>query len=151
MDECGRYFWLNGYSWDAVSDELLQEVKVGKEGVSAGGNIYKMIVVPTIKQMPLKTFERLMELAEAGATVAFYGTLPSDVPGLIHLEHDRNKLYSLKDELRFVEKGKVRIAHSSHASAHNRLFQSLDYIMHTIYNPHLELSNPKILYLQDSK
>lgn len=60
--------------------------------------------------MPLKTFERLMELVKAGATVAFYGTLPSDVPGLIDLEHDRNKLFSLKDRLRFVEKGKVCIA-----------------------------------------
>ena len=101
---------LNGYSWDAVSDQLLQEVKVGKDGVSAGGNTYKMIVVPKIKHMPLKTFERLMELVKAGATVAFYGTLPSDVPGLIDLEHDRNKLFSLKDRLRFVEKGKVCIA-----------------------------------------
>jgi len=110
MDECGRYLWLNGYSWDAVSDQLLQEVKVGKDGVSAGGNTYKMIVVPKIKHMPLKTFERLMELVRAGATVAFYGTLPSDVPGLINLEHDRNKLFSLKDKLKFVDKGKVCIA-----------------------------------------
>lgn len=110
MDECGRYLWANGYSWDAVSDKLVQNVTFEKVGLVAGGNTYKVLMIPRLKYMPLDTFKRLMDLAGAGATIAFYGELPSDVPGLVNLEHKKSELASLKKKLQFVEEGKVHVA-----------------------------------------
>ncbi|CCY38509.1 uncharacterized protein BN472_02703 [Tannerella sp. CAG:118] len=109
MDECGRYLLSKGYSWDAVSDKLLQNVKVKKDKLTAGGNTYKTIIVPKMKYMPVETFEKLIDLSKAGATVSFYGNLPSDIPGLAHLKQDRKKLESLKKRLHFTDEGDIRI------------------------------------------
>lgn len=73
-----------GYGFDYVSDRLLQE------HVSASD--YRAIVVPPTEHMPPETFARLLDLAQAGATVIFVARLPSDVPGLSRLEERRRQL-----------------------------------------------------------
>lgn len=109
MDECGRYLLAKGYSWDAVSDKLLQNIKVKKNELTAGGNAYKTIIVPKMKYMPVETFERLINLSKDGATISFYGDLPSDIPGLARLKQNREKLKSLKEKLHFTNVGNLRI------------------------------------------
>lgn len=108
MGKCGRFLLSNGYSWDAASDKLLQEVTFKDGRLLAGGNAYKVIIVPELEYMPVATFAKLLGLAKAGATVLFYGGLPSDVPGLAHLDRDRKRMEHLKKGLSFVEEGDVR-------------------------------------------
>ncbi len=108
MGECGRFLLSNGYSWDAASDKLLQEVAVKDGKLLAGGNHYKVVMVPELEYMPVNTFAKLLDLSKAGATVLFYGGLPADVPGLAHLERDRKRMQHLKEELSFAGEGNVR-------------------------------------------
>jgi len=110
MDVCAKYLLDNGYTWDAITDKQLLNVKTNGAELQTGGNSYKNIVVPKLEYIPLKTFEQLMALANAGAVITFHEQLPSDVPGLAGLEKDRRKLKSLKDKLNFKTNGDVRIA-----------------------------------------
>jgi hypothetical protein len=81
-----------GYAYDLVSDRLLAGAKAVGGGIEIGGNRYKVVVVPKGRVMPAATVAKLIDLARAGATVAFVGSLPSDVPGLSELEKRRAEL-----------------------------------------------------------
>ena len=110
LKECLEYFTNEGYSWDAISDRQLMNVSYKKPSLRTGGNDYKTVVVPAIQYMAFGTFEKLMNLANNGATILFHRQLPSDVPGLAHLEQDQMKMNLLKEKLSFTEKGNLRIA-----------------------------------------
>ena len=60
--------------FDFISDRLLAQL----DGAVAGTTI----LVPGARLIPLASFERLRQLAQAGAVVVFTGDLPRDVPGL---------------------------------------------------------------------
>ncbi len=86
-----------GYDVDYVSDMLLDSVSPDGNGklVSAGDNIYRGVIVPNVKIIPVSTLKRLIELAENGGRVIFVGTIPSDVPGLSDIEARRSELNQL--------------------------------------------------------
>ncbi|MCH5241013.1 MAG: glycosyl hydrolase family 2 [Muribaculaceae bacterium] len=89
-----------GYDLDYISDSLLNEITVRGNKLSAkGGAKYNGIIIPPVRYMQHSTLQRLLELAENGATVIFVGTLPSDVPGLSDLENRRNIFKSLVSAL----------------------------------------------------
>ncbi|MCX7048947.1 MAG: glycosyl hydrolase [Candidatus Sumerlaeota bacterium] len=75
--------WKRGFCFDYISDRQLAAAKATASGVEApGGDSYKVIVVPPCGQMPLASFEKLLDLAGSGATIIFHDRLPGDVPGL---------------------------------------------------------------------
>ncbi|MCM1076429.1 MAG: glycosyl hydrolase family 2 [Bacteroides sp.] len=90
-----------GYDADYVSDELLDHLTVNARGAltAEGGAEYKAVIVPPARFMQPATLERMLALAREGATVAFIGTLPSDVPGLSQLDSRRSKLTALTSTL----------------------------------------------------
>ncbi|MDN3669490.1 glycosyl hydrolase [Echinicola jeungdonensis] len=110
LGECGKYLSENGYSWDAISDNQLMDVKTEGSGLLAGGNHYQTILVPKMDLMPLETLEKLMELAENGASVLFLKNLPMDVPGLGDLDARKEKMKTLKAKISFVEKAGSKVA-----------------------------------------
>jgi hypothetical protein len=71
-----------GYTFDYVSDRLLAGVNVANGALETGGARYRALVVTETTLMPLATMEKLLALAEAGATVIFHKGTPTDVPGL---------------------------------------------------------------------
>ena len=90
-----RALWQEGggYGFDYVSDRLLTDhVSVSQGRLVAGGGEYQAVVVPPTEHMPDQTFARLLDLAQAGATVIFVQRLPSDVPGLGGLDERRRRL-----------------------------------------------------------
>lgn len=98
----------SGYSMDFISDRLLDSTAV---------NSYQALVFPSCELMPLKTLEKALSLAAAGATVIFEA-LPEDVPGLDRLGERRQAFRELlqkmdfktvSDSLREYETGKGRI------------------------------------------
>lgn len=111
MKACGDFLTESGYSWDAISDKQLLDVSY-REGTlhTEGSSRYKVVVIPETLYMPAGTFEQLMGLAKAGATVVFHKTLPEDVPGLADLENNRRRMRALKEQLVFKEKANVRLA-----------------------------------------
>ncbi len=88
-----------GYSFDYVSDAQLMQTKItdeargpkGAKTLSTPGHRYKVLVVPAAMRMPLETLKKILDLAEAGATVVMAGA-PADVPGLGRLE-ERQKAF----------------------------------------------------------
>jgi hypothetical protein len=89
----GRLMWDRGYSFDCVSDQLLQSsVSVSGTQLKAKSGSYRTLLVPESTLMPPQTLERMVELARNGATIIVAGALPSDVPGLGNLEARRQQL-----------------------------------------------------------
>ena len=92
--------WAGGFTFDYVSDKLLAEAQV-KNGMVRfeGGAAYKAIVIPRCKYIPEKMMEELARLAEGGAKLIFYGSLPEKVSGFDHFEEKQEKLELLKQEI----------------------------------------------------
>ncbi len=90
-----------GLDPDYLSDALVADLSVAEDGsiVSKGGNVYKSIIIPPVKYMPVATLEALKNLKDQGGNVIFVEKLPVDVPGLGNLEERRAKLNELKCEL----------------------------------------------------
>jgi hypothetical protein len=97
-----RLLWNHGYGFDYVSDRLLGKVRVQSGGLETGGSRYRVVVVPPTDHIPLATLEKLLELADGGATVIFQDRLPRDVPGLGDLENRRLRLKALLGQLKLA-------------------------------------------------
>lgn len=73
----------NGITWDAINDDsIVAEDTVYSDGrISAnGGNMTYQAIIVDAAQLPVATMEKLAALAEAGATVIFYGAAPAQQP-----------------------------------------------------------------------
>jgi hypothetical protein len=71
-----------GYGIDLISDRQLAEVKVENGLLMVGGLAYKALVLPTSETVPLATLEKLVALADSGATVQADGDLPTSASGM---------------------------------------------------------------------
>jgi hypothetical protein len=80
----------NGYSFDYVSDKQIGNL-VAENGKlkSKGGAIYQTIVMPQCEFIPASTLQKLVQLAEEGATVIAFEGLPKNVSGFGNLESNR--------------------------------------------------------------
>jgi hypothetical protein len=92
-----------GYTYDYISDLQLIETYVQENNIRTFGTSYKTIVITECKFIPLETFRHFFTLAETGAVIIFYRSLPDDVPGLWDLEQRQETLRTLKDQLDFKE------------------------------------------------
>jgi len=95
IGKLAKKLWERGYTFDYVSDELLQKARVTNDGLDVSGNKYRVIVVPACEHMPVETLQKLVTLANAGATVIFENHLPGDVPGAADLEKRRDNFQEL--------------------------------------------------------
>jgi len=108
--------WLNekGYAFDYLSDQQLQEIEFNNGMLLTKGAAYKTIVVPRSEHMPLKTWDKLVALASAGATIIIHHSLPEDVPGWFELEERRAALQTSFAEMNFESiKGNVLMSRIS--------------------------------------
>lgn len=85
-----------GYTFDYISDKLLANCKSNQgEIVTEGSAVYKAIVVPETKYIPLETLEKLQVLQAQGCKVYFDGKLPEKVPGAFNFAEREKKLADL--------------------------------------------------------
>lgn len=126
IGESASYLYERGYTWDYITDKMLQEAVSVSDGkiVTKGGSRYGTIIVPKCDKMLLGTFEKLLELARKGAVVMIEEALPEDVPGLDELERRRASLAKLKASLSFTENGAVSVA--SHGKGRIYVSRDLD-------------------------
>ncbi|OCX51851.1 glycoside hydrolase [Mucilaginibacter sp. PPCGB 2223] len=91
-----------GYSFDFISDKQIggSSVVNGQIVTKADAQSRKVLVVPACRFMPLGTLDKIIALAQAGATVIMQ-KLPEDVPGLANLEVRQSKLKSSLVALKF--------------------------------------------------
>jgi hypothetical protein len=91
-----------GYGYDFISDKQVQQVQASGAGLrTSGGAQYQTVLVPAARTMPLATWQHLVQLAQAGATVAVQGALPTDVPGLGDLARRQASFKKLVGQLQF--------------------------------------------------
>lgn len=100
-----------GYDLDYVSDSLLTVLSTRPDGSlrSLSDTRYRAIIVPGVKMMQPQTLRRLAALARDGATIAFAGGLPADVPGLGHLDGRREELQAILADMPAVKAGETAI------------------------------------------
>ncbi len=79
-----KLMWDRGFTFDYISDRLLQNVEFSNGKLKTGDAKYKTIVVPKCSYMPFETLKKLMELVSQGATVIFHERFPYDVPGFLN-------------------------------------------------------------------
>lgn len=103
-----------GYDVDYVSDAIIGTLIAKNGQLVAGGNShYKAIIVPEARLMPEQTLEKLLSLAEQGATVIFAGRYPESVPGYADLSRRMAVFDRLKARMSgnsFTGKGRVLLA-----------------------------------------
>lgn len=88
--------WQRGYGFDQISDRMLAGATCENGNVVSGGNIYKAIVIPKCRIMPMETLKKMNDLARAGAKVIVEDSLPADVPGFADLDHRHAQFEELK-------------------------------------------------------
>jgi alpha-L-rhamnosidase len=96
----GERLWERGYGFDCVSDRLLAEaITVSGQGLQSRGGAYRVLLIAGCTHMPPETLERILRLAQDGATVLVAGAHPSDVPGLGDLEQRRARLRTAREAM----------------------------------------------------
>ncbi len=100
---CGKLVSLlnmNGYTWDYISDQQLNNIISIKKGlIQAPGGMYKAILVPASKYMPLQTMQQFQKLKELGAAILFIDALPQKVPGLLNYKVKEDSLRILNKKI----------------------------------------------------
>jgi len=102
--------YSKGYAFDYISDNQILGLKNKADQISTGGTSYQTVLMPSVKLIPLNTFEKIIALAKNGATILME-KLPEDVPGLGNLKERRAKFQELKSVLKFEsESGNIQKA-----------------------------------------
>ena len=70
-----------GYTFDYVSDLQIENTVFYESLLQTEGNIYKTLIVPDCKYIPVETFGQILMLANEGATIIFYGNFPGSISG----------------------------------------------------------------------
>jgi len=104
-------FLNNGFTYDYISDKQIQQLtSLNKKIISNNYSEYKTIIVPNCNFIPLNTIQKLIHLAEKGATIIFHKDFPSDVPGLYNLESRRKVYNEIIEKIKFISNGNYFIS-----------------------------------------
>jgi hypothetical protein len=102
FEEAAATLQKRGYTYDFISDAQLTATRLkGRRLVTGGGGVYRTLLVPSSRFVPLETWERIVALARDGANVVAFKGLPADVAGLADLARRRTRFTALRDGLLF--------------------------------------------------
>jgi hypothetical protein len=96
-----KTLWGNGYSFDYVSDEQINQLTVNSEGKLSvrSKSAYSLLVVPPVEYIDKRTLYRLDSLARSGATIVFTDRLPGNFAGYLARNDPPAELDNLKKSL----------------------------------------------------
>ncbi len=98
FEEAAATLQRRGFTYDFISDAQLAVTRVkGRELVTGAGGLYKTLLVPASRFIPLETWARILALARDGASVVAFRGLPADVAGLAELARRRSRFTALRD------------------------------------------------------
>ena len=101
--DLGTKLLESGFTFDFISDTQIENLDFGEGQLLSKGANYKTILIPECNFIPLETMEKLLVLAEKGATIIFENNLPLNVPGFSDLELRQAKFTALTNSLIFTE------------------------------------------------
>jgi Tol biopolymer transport system component len=102
---CAQLLQRRGYGFDYISDKQVQALGDGVR--TSGGGVYRTVVLPDCKYISAAAFEKLVELAQRGAVIVVYRSLPADVPGLGLLKERMDSLQDMLGRLHFQQDGGI--------------------------------------------
>jgi hypothetical protein len=97
----GEMLLNNGYPFDYISDKQIQQLTVNDGKILSNNSEYKTIIIPNCDHIPLTTIQKIISLAQKGATIILQNDFPKDVPGLNDLKHRQEASKKIKDEIIF--------------------------------------------------
>ena len=80
-----------GFTYDLISDLQLAQTHMDHHDLKTPGGTYRAILVPKTGHIAVGTLQRLLALANDGATVIFIDALPVDAPGFGRLAERRQQ------------------------------------------------------------
>src|SRR6187401_3044008 len=102
-----------GYTWDLLSDKQIQLLKFANGKIKAPGGDYETIVLSGVKYLPLPTLQKLVSLANQGATIIFHDGIPSMVPGLSDIESKQKQFDALIRQMPFIITNAAGVSNST--------------------------------------
>ncbi|HEY4287377.1 MAG TPA: glycosyl hydrolase [Puia sp.] len=133
--ECAQWMLGKGYGFDYISDKQLQGVRMSDGGGvrTASGGRYRTVLLPDCKYISVEALERLVQLADSGATILVYKKLPGGVPGLGELER-RNEIFkrlASRTEKFMVGDDLSKLLGHAHVRRESMVDQGLDCVRRT--------------------
>lgn len=96
-----EYLLKEGYAFDLFSDRQLQQVQSSGKMLQTGGVLYQTILLSDSKYITVETMDKLVKLAQNGATIIFNKNFPLDVPGYSQLEKKMEMMKKLVAQIDF--------------------------------------------------
>ncbi len=98
--ELGGLIASNGYDYDLLNDDVLQNHATIEEGNIAVQKMkYKLLIIPNVETIPLKTLEFIEKYAKLGGHVLFLERLPEKSTGLNNASEMDIKVKEIVDRL----------------------------------------------------
>jgi hypothetical protein len=94
-----------GYAFDYISDRQILNLTGSDKKIETGGASYQTIILPGCRFMKAETLQKLFQLADGGATILVYRSLPTEVPGYGKLKEHTAVFNSLIHRLNFAQTG----------------------------------------------
>lgn len=90
-----------GYDPDYISDRFIRSCTVENGLIrTEGGSLYKALVLPSVRKMPLETLNKILDMTRQGASIVFAGHYPEDVPGFYQFNKKKKQFDDVMKSMR---------------------------------------------------
>ncbi|MDP4174660.1 MAG: glycosyl hydrolase [Bacteroidota bacterium] len=114
----------NGYSFDYISDEQINNSKVDNGEILTEKSKYKALIIPNLHFMPVRTLKKLLEFVVRGGKVFFSDSLPNGVPGFFQYKEREKEEKGVNERLfEQIKKGSLHLGDDIIAMLRNSLIK----------------------------
>jgi hypothetical protein len=118
-----------GYAWDFISDLQIKNTLFYEELLQTEGNIYKTLIIPGCKYIPVETFTQILRLANEGAKIILYGELPENVAGWAGIEEKTQFFNQIKAGLKFASTNNPEVLKATYGKGMILKGENLDQLL----------------------
>jgi hypothetical protein len=93
------------------------------------GNVYKTLILPGCKYIPLETFARILKFANDGAKIIVYGDMPENVAGWASLEAKNSAFSRFKAGISFSQTNNPEVAKAGYGKGSIFIGKDLDQLL----------------------
>ena len=98
--EIGNLLIANGYDYDLINDDALQHIAKFQNGTISIQNMqYKLLILPNVETIPLKTLLIIERYVENGGVVIALERVPEKSTGLVNSEESDQKVKEIAFDL----------------------------------------------------
>lgn len=90
-----------GYSFDYISDLQIKNTETDQGELLTEGNNFITLIIPACKYIPIETFTHILKLANEGAKIVIFGSMPENIAGWADLDAKNEVFNRLKNGINF--------------------------------------------------